>query len=334
MGLETDILSFISKEEAIEYYFNYYREHGYPNYDINDYNPYKEYQKLYYSDDSMILKDGVASQTMLGLGFLWCFFPHWIEVSTSTDTSLSENWNNNDKLRELIKKCINWCISYQNGKWSINRVRQLAKVYLSKQSVSNFRPTVAKALYNKYGNRGKIFDPCGGWGGRLFGFLGSECIEYVCCEPSSKTYQGLLEIKELYSYINKKVTILNLPQEDYQVHSRYFDMVFTSPPYFDTERYSEEETQSYKRYPTVDKWVKIFLVSLIRNAYISLKPGGVFILNIANTSNAKNLESNSLKIASIMGFEHIETIKLVLSSIAGNGIKYEPMFVFRKPIKK
>lgn len=334
MGFEKDILSFPTKEDAIEYYFRYYRENGYPNYSIDNYNPYKEYQRLYYSDDSMILKDGKANQTMLGLGFLWCFFPHWIEVSTNVDKSLKENWEDDIKLRQLVTKCINWCISYQQGKWSVNRIRQLAKVYLSKYTPSNFRPTVSKALYNKYGNHGKIFDPCGGWGGRLFGFLASDCEEYVCCEPSSKTYQGLLDIKELYNYIDKKVSIINLPQEDYQVQHGYFDMVFTSPPYFDNERYSRESTQSYIRYLTVDKWVKKFLVSLIRNSYISLKPGGIFILNIANTINAKNLEYYTLKIANIMGFEHIDTIKLVLSSIAGKGTKFEPMFVFRKPVKK
>lgn len=336
MGFEVDILSFPSKEKAIEYYFNYYRKNGYPNYNIDDYNPYKEYQKLLYSDDSEILKDGIARQTMLGCGFLWCFFPHWIEVSTSVDKSLKENWEDDTKLRQFILKCMNWCISYEHGRWSVNRVRQTAKVYLSKQSPSNFRPTVSKALYNKYGNHGKVYDPCGGWGGRLFGFLASDCEEYVCCEPSTKTYQGLLQIKELYSYLDKKVTILNQCQEDADIqynYYRYFDLVFTSPPYFDNEKYSEEDTQSYIRYPTVDEWVKIFLATLIRNSYIALKPGGVFILNIANTNNAKMLEKASVDIAKIMGFEHIDTLKLTLSSIAGKGTKYEPMFVFKKIIK-
>ena len=36
------------------------------------------------------------------------------------------------------------------------------------------------------------------------------------------------------------------------------DLCFTSPPYFDTEKYSDEDTQSYKKFPTEDGWVNGF----------------------------------------------------------------------------
>ena len=331
MGLETDILSFISKEEAIEYYFRYYREHGYPNYDFSNYNSDKELNKLIYFDDSSVIKDRVCMQAMLGCGFLWCYFPHWIEVSTLGDKSLKENWEDDKKLRDLIEKCMNYCIKHERGKWSTNRVRQLSKVYLSKQSPSNFRPTVAKAIYNRYGNRGSVWDPCGGWGGRLFGFLASNCREYTCCEPSTKTYEGLLQLRDTYKYLdNKKVTISKSCQEDFDVREESYDLVFTSPPYFDAEKYSEEDTQSYIRYPTELKWVKGFLKVLIENAYKGLKPGGYFLLNIANTVHATNIEEFSYALGVKTGFILEDMLKLQLSSISGKGVKYEPIFVFRK----
>ena len=32
------------------------------------------------------------------------------------------------------------------------------------------------------------------------------------------------------------------------------DLIFTSPPYFNTEKYSEDDTQSWVRYKKIDDW--------------------------------------------------------------------------------
>ena len=167
-------------------------------------------------------------------------------------------------------------------------------------------------------------------GGRMLGFLASDCKEYVCCEPSVKTYEGLQELAQRFAGENKTIDINCVCQEDYPVKANHFDMVFTSPPYFDCEKYSDEPTQSYVRYKTYGEWLTGFLKPLIEKAYLALKPNGYFILNIANTKNAKTLEETSVQFAKDCGFTHDDTLKLVLSSIAGKGIKYEPMFVFKK----
>lgn len=329
-AMEKDIFSFPSVEQATDYYFNYYREHGYPNYDITKYDPQKELENLKKVTSESIIQNGVAKQTMQGCGFLWCFFPHWIDVETIGDTSLRKNWEDDEKLKSMIRKTVNWCIKHENGRMSTNRIRQLAKVYLCKQSPSNFRPTVAKAIYDAYGNSGSVYDPCAGWGGRMLGFLASDCKEYVCCDPSTNTYDGLVKLAKTFSYSPKTVNVLHECQEDYSPQKEHFDIVFTSPPYFDCEKYSNEPTQSYIRYPTLTKWCAGFLEPLISNAYDALKCGGTFVLNIANTKNAKNLEQLSVILAEMAGFTLTDTLKLTLSSIAGKGAKYEPMFVFRK----
>ena len=328
--MERNIFAFPSVEQAVDYYFSYYRKHGYPNYDITQYDPEKELERLKRVDSHSIIINGVAKQTMQGCGFLWCFFPHWVDVKTISDTSIRENWEDDVKLRSMIEKTVNWCIKHEGGRMSVNRIRQLAKVYLCKQAPSNFRPTVAKAIYDIYGNAGSVYDPCAGWGGRMLGFLASDCKEYVCCDPSTKTYDGLLKLARTFMEEGKDMTLWRKCQEDYAPEKDHFDLVFTSPPYFDCEKYSDEPTQSYIRYPTLTKWCAGFLEPLISNAYDALKKNGVFVLNIANTKNAKNLEQLSVILAEMAGFTLEDTLKLTLSSIAGKGAKYEPMFVFRK----
>lgn len=328
--LETDINSFESIDKACKYYYDYYKKHGYPNYNIDEYNPVNELNDLINFDESKINVNGELQQTMHSCGFLWCFFPNWIYTSTENGKSLYDNWNNEKKLHELIRKTVNYNLKHNNGIWTTNRIRQNAKVYCSKQTVSNFRPTVAKYIYNTFGNNGKIFDPCCGWGGRLLGFLSSNCIEYVGCDPSTETYNGLNTLKNIYSYRNKEVQLNNCCAEDYVPKSDYFDLVFTSPPYFNTEHYSNETTQSYLRYPDYEDWKNNFLQKLIENSFNALKFNGYFIFNIANVKTAPTLEQDSIKIAKDIGFEHVNTLKLVLSSISGKGTKFEPVFIFKK----
>ena len=48
------------------------------------------------------------------------------------------------------------------------------------------------------------------------------------------------------------------------------DMVFTSPPYFDREQYSEDDEQSFKSYPMYSDWRDNFLKRpTLTNAYES-----------------------------------------------------------------
>lgn len=320
---------FSTKEEAIEHYFKYYKEKGYPNYNKEDYNPFKELSKVINTPD-ILGENKSLKQSMTGCGFLWTFFPHWVETKTYNSKSVKDSWGDEELLKKLINKVYNFVMKHDNERWSTNRIRQCAKVYCASQSVSNFRPTVAKYIYNTYGNKGNVYDPCGGWGGRLFGFLASNCKSYECCEPSKKTYQGLLDLRNTYPYIKKDIRINNLCAEDYIPEEGYFDLAFTSPPYFNTEEYSTEETQSYLRYPTYEEWKEKFLKRVIHNCNIALKKEGTLIINIANVPTAPTLEKDTISIAKDEGFTPIDTLKLILSSIAGKGIKYEPVFIFKK----
>jgi 16S rRNA G966 N2-methylase RsmD len=321
-------------DEEVDKIFNFYRTYGFPHYDKNNYSLEKEYNKLQ-SFNEKTLFDGenkIIKQTMVGLGVLWGYFPHWIDVCCGSATkSLKELWEDDDLLKKLIKKTYIWKLKHNEPHWTNNRIRQNAKVYLSKQSVSNFRPTVAKYIYNTYGNNGNVFDMSAGFGGRLFGFMSSKCLEYVGVDPSTKTYNGLIEFKNDLLNINpnKSVKIIKQGSETTLEYEKYFDLCFTSPPYFDTEKYSLEETQSYKKYSTYNLWLDGFLTDTIKNCHKYLKDDGYMIINIADTPFHK-LEEPTIKIAKNIGFSHIDTIYMELSSIAGKGKKLEPIFIFKK----
>ena len=71
-----------------------------------------------------------------------------------------------------------------------------------------------------------------------------------------------------------------------------FDMIFTSPPYFNVERYSHDDNQSWVRYKDIDSWNNQFLQKTIDNLWPTLKSGGLLCINISDvyapTSSGKS----------------------------------------------
>jgi len=326
-----DVFEIEDVDAALDIIFKYHRQKGFPHYDIPTHRRVQQFKSLKRFDEQTLFKDGKIDQTMHGLSLAWTYFPHWVDVICgSSKLSPIEYWNNDDKLKEIIRKTWNWQIKHGSGSFTLNRLRQNLKIYGGNQSVSNFRPSAAKYIYNTYGNQGVVWDMSCGWGGRLIGFLTSDCKKYIGTEPSTKTFDGLERLNADINSIGKEVELHKLGSEVFKPENESIDLCFTSPPYFDTEKYADEETQSYKKYPTERGWIDGFLKDTISNCYCSLKVGGKLMLNIANTKKYKTIENETMRISSEIGFKHVDTIYLILSSVSGNGEKLEPIFIFEK----
>ena len=323
---------------GVEVIFDYYRRHGFPHYTIREDEKHEHMRKLQKFDIDTILDGDKIVQTMHGLRMAWTYFPHFWEVRCgNAKQSPMEIFYDDEKFKSTIRKCWKWCSTTYKGQneeskniMHENRLRQSIKIYTGTQSVSNFRPTAAKLIYEKFGGDGTIWDMSCGWGGRLIGFLASSQKKYIGTEPSSLTFDGLEKIKKDFSYLNKSVELYKLGSEVYVPEKESLDLCFTSPPYFDTEKYSDEDTQSYKKFPSEDKWVDGFLRKTIDNCYYGLKKNGYMLMNIANTPRYKFIEEETQKISKEFGFEQNDTLQLTLSSVMGAGYKYEPIFVFNK----
>lgn len=155
---------------------------------------------------------------------------------------------------------------------------------LSGYVATQFKPAVAKTLYEQEKAR-KVIDISCGWGDRLAGFYTSRLTEeYLGCDPNTETYNHYknqcLEYEELLNSPlfpteitftdhgdwfevvgNKRVRIYNRPAEDIDwdtVCETKHDLMFTSPPYFGIEKYAEgtdsEDMQSWKRYSEYAGW--------------------------------------------------------------------------------
>jgi len=317
----------VSERTIVQTMYDYFRENGFPFYQKQ--SPQIVLRELTNFKVDRLVEGDIINQSMDGLGCINYYFPHMWYVRCNDHLSPMDVFNNDEKLKIVLNKVWKWCIKHENHKVSFNRIRQGLKIYGGAYAVSNFRPTVAKYIYEKYGGK-KVWDMCAGWGGRLLGALSSKNVKYYYgTEPSTKTYLGLIDIKKDFNFVDKKVIIECSTSEDY-IPDYNLDLCFTSPPYFNTEKYSDEPTQSYIKYPTYDIWKNDFLYMLIDNCYMALKEDGILIINIANTPKQKTIETDVKNIFKNVGFKLIKTYKMVLSSVAGKGIKYEPIFVCEK----
>jgi hypothetical protein len=325
---------------GVEIIFQYYRRHGFPHYTIREDEKHEHMRKLSSYNHKNIIDGDKLIQTMHALRLAWSYFePHFWNVRCGNSKFTAwENFHDDTQFKKIIKKTWIYHQNFSNQdspvRFTVNRLRQLLKMYEG-QAVSNFRPTAAKYIYETYGGDGVTWDMSCGWGGRLLGALSSNRIKkYIGTEPSTNTFKGLKKIQKDFNYIDKKIELHKLGSEVFKPDDESVDLCFTSPPYFDTEKYSDEPTQSYIKYPTEDGWINGFLFQTMKNCYESLKKNGYLLLNIANTSSGKNIENGTLEIAKGFNLKHEKTLKLSLSTLArggeGTGFKYEPIYVFKK----
>jgi len=179
---------------------------------------------------------------------------------------------------------------------------------LRKYICSQFKPNVAKVLYDKLGSK-NILDFSAGWGDRLAGFYASETAEYyVGIDPRKENHPIYVEQSEFYDTHRsmfepkKKVEFIELPAEDvdYTKYKDKFDTVFTSPPYFSVERYSYDDTQSWIRYKQIDDWNKNFLQKTLEKLWYSIKSGGYLLVNIADVHARTGSEKGMVEICNPM----------------------------------
>ena len=307
--------------------FDYYRETGFPYYPTDMESRQRDFNKLMAYDRSRLFEDDIVKQSMHALGLAWSYFPNSFNVRCGNKMTPLEAFEDDDIFLAVIKKRL------KMGTYiSDSGIRKMLKIYTGVQAVSNFRPTAAAAIYDTFAKNGVVWDMSGGWGGRLLGAIASGVKMYMATEPSTLAYDGLIEIAKDFAG-DMKYNIACCGSEEYLPDAQSVDFCFTSPPYFDLEKYSDEDTQSYIKCPTKDAWLEYYLEETFLNCHYCLKPDGVMAINIADIKG-NELEADMVKVAEEVGFKLRKRFYYALSNVnlrdKGKKFKYEPIYLFTK----
>ena len=173
----------IEMQKYIQDVFDYYRQNGFPFYPIDMISRRKEFRKLKQFDFINIKKKNIIGQSMHGLALAWSYHPHSWEVSCNNKKTPMGIYKDD----ELFLKCISKRLKM--GTYMSNSgIRKMLRIMTGVQSVSNFRPTAAAVIYQKFAFGGVVWDMSGGWGGRMLGAIISDVKKYIVTEPSLKSY--------------------------------------------------------------------------------------------------------------------------------------------------
>jgi len=171
---------------------------------------------------------------------------------------------------------------YSPEKAKMNR----EKIYSKYHEITTFRPSVMASIIELFKVE-SVLDFSAGWGDRLIGCLAKNIKRYTGIDPNTRIdYEKIKSFFEQKFNISTKVKIIYKPAELPEVGKmvRYkHDIIFTSPPYFDLEIYSTDETQSIfdenKKKKSVDVWLQTFLFTTIRNLLPYVKKYLILIIN-------------------------------------------------------
>jgi len=134
-------------DSTLETIFQYHRKKGFPHYDIPTHKRLQQFKSLQKFDEQTLFKDGKIDQTMHGLSLAWTYFPHWVDVICgSSKLSPIEYWNNDDKLKEIIRKTWDWQLKHGNGSRYMVVINQYLTLDHLQQNTSTI-PMVTKELY-------------------------------------------------------------------------------------------------------------------------------------------------------------------------------------------
>lgn len=326
------------REKWIDHAVSYWREAGFPYPRLDASEITREFRLLQRSPTAALLARGALKTGTTGLRLANSFHPQmWHVRSQQHRLAPIDYFNDDARLRELLARAPRF---WPNRRcWNAQCVRSLFRTYSSGR-VANFRPLVARTIIDRFSAPGdNVLDFCAGFGGRLLGSLTLK-RHYIGIDASHLQVKGSKNMLAALSQLSLGTAeVHRASAEDFlpTIPARSADLVFSSPPFFDTELYSAEVTQSTQRYPSYRDWVHSFLRVVIWQGHRILRPGGFFIINVTDNRRFP-LRKDTLRLATpLLGTPRVIRMRMhsrpLQRSNGSQTFRYEPIFIFKRPFR-
>jgi hypothetical protein len=164
---------------------------------------------------------------------------------------------------------------------------------------------------------------------------------YHGIDPNTKTFAGLQALGALISDVTgTDYSVHCTGSEDFVPETGRYDAAFSSPPYFNCERYNDEPTQCYNKFTNLEAWFEQYVEPTLSMVHKALASDGVYAVNIADYRQGKEsfgIVDQWMAISKKVGFEYKETVNMLLTTRPGvgnnraeNSTKSEGIYVFRR----
>ena len=330
--------------KLVEYVFNFFRSNGFPYPKESDQELLNGFKKLKNTLVNSIVEDGcVKNSNSNGTNIIKHFCGEkFYHAKTNKDYSPFEVFNDDELFMRVLKNRMGWNTIKDNNMMvpymfniSPSMIIQGIRSSGLGSSISQFKPAVAKYLYSKYCPKGITLDYSGGWGARLLGAL-SIGVKYYGIDPLTSD-----NLNSMNKFFNGNAEVINGCSEDENLYKSIpmVDFIFSSPPYFNLEKYNDSKTQSYNKFEQYNEWLYGYWDKTVKNCCSVLKFNGHFGIAVVTQVGKVNLADDMIKICKDNGLELIETLpmKTSRSHLSGKATSREcekftdGIYIFRKP---
>jgi 16S rRNA G966 N2-methylase RsmD len=221
-------------------------------------------------------QDYINSTSTVGMAIIKKHMIHLYDVKSHKGICIRDLWT-----KENLEKVLKLNRKTHSTPYVTELIRQLGFM-AGTSKVTIYRPLLTKRIVDTFQAK-KILDVCVGWGGRMLGSVCLEGVHYSGIEPCTKTMKALKKMtKELN--IMKQVKLYHgmaeqiLPALDVNIK---YDLALTSPPYYNLEIYSDEDTQSHQ-HGSYEDWVEAFLKPVVFGVLDRLAENGHSCWSVKN----------------------------------------------------
>ena len=180
-----------------------------------------------------------------------------------------------------------------------------------------------------------IFDACAGYGDRMIAAIAYGAEQYLGVDPNSMSQPAFKEMSSKYT----KLRIFSSPNPSHQIIEDYMpsasqgqasvvngllkhkaNLVYLSPPSYDSETYSDDETQSTNMHKDEMTWTNEFLFATVDECVRQCDANGYLVIQsvLANRINC------------YIRVHHDEMVFLGAVSCQTDGNRNKPMWVWLK----
>jgi 16S rRNA G966 N2-methylase RsmD len=197
-----------------------------------------------------------------------------------------------------------------------------------------FKATLAISIYKMFQST-RILDFSAGWGDRLLAAIAYGADRYLGYDPNPELQHGYQEMIQMFTPNSRKNQHYEVKMEAFETanipETETFDLILTSPPYYDFETYisSDKEaakTQSIVKYPRFHIWMVEFLFTSLHKCWNRLDIGGNMVIHLSDVYKTNYVEA---MIIFILGWCEGSRFDGSIASIGDCG-KPRPLWVFHK----
>jgi tRNA1(Val) A37 N6-methylase TrmN6 len=196
--------------------------------------------------------------------------------------------------KKFIQNMLKYYRDVKNKNQTKNEYKVYKEVYnICVSAINVFRPLMAMEIYTRFKPKTVLDFTCG-WGGRLLGACVLDVPKYIGIDSNvnlKQPYQEMTQFLILQPGLKTEIEMYFEDALQFDYSKIKYDMVFTSPPYYDLEVYShqpvlgkeqeKEKGKEKKKKDSLKHWMnEHFYKPLFQKTYKFLEPGGVYALNV------------------------------------------------------